>query len=60
MFYICMLIQVDIAAGGWHSTALTDEGEVSVLCLFVHKLLHLDVMVKGGAWRKQYIISLNF
>lgn len=26
-----MLIQVDIAAGGWHSTALTKEGEVSIL-----------------------------
>ncbi|XP_022862564.1 ultraviolet-B receptor UVR8-like [Olea europaea var. sylvestris] len=24
----CMVFQVDIAAGGWHSTALTDDGEV--------------------------------
>lgn len=29
--FICMIIQVDIAAGGWHSTALTDDGEVSAL-----------------------------
>lgn len=25
---LCMVLQVDIAAGGWHSTALTDDGEV--------------------------------
>lgn len=23
-----LILQVDIAAGGWHSTALTDDGEV--------------------------------
>ena len=30
---ILLPVQVDIAAGGWHSTALTDEGEVLLLLL---------------------------
>lgn len=37
-----MVLQVDIAAGGWHSTALTDDGEVkiSVHLLYVHLFEH--------------------
>jgi hypothetical protein len=26
--YSYIYLQIDIAAGGWHSTALTEEGEV--------------------------------
>ena len=37
--------KVDIAAGGWHSTALTDNGEVSTLSLSPQYILYYIIQI---------------
>jgi hypothetical protein len=45
--YSYIYLQVDIAAGGWHSTALTEEGEVWMFDLDSLTILYV-VLVSSG------------
>ncbi|XWS30697.1 hypothetical protein CRYUN_Cryun23aG0009500 [Craigia yunnanensis] len=44
------LTLVDIAAGGWHSTALTDDGEVYGWGRGEHGRLDLEIMTRAVKW----------